>query len=104
MTIFAHEHWGAAVRLVKLVQGERHCIAPAAAGAGRPGAALGDYCEADANGVQRSMTSGIRVSVSGSEVKGRAFLKDGGYDDQVYEKLGPGNWRVKTSVHVAAAR
>jgi hypothetical protein len=159
-------------RLVKLVQSERHCIAPAAAGAGRPGgangptvtieptptgargvanlgtaeyqdeyaktadgwrfasrtvivapekaagidarellaigrlggAALGDYYEADANGVQRLMTSGIRVTVSGTEVKGRAFLKDGGYDEQVYEKVGPGNWRVKSSTHVTAAR
>jgi hypothetical protein len=65
------------------------------------GAALGDYYEADANGVQRLMTSGIRIGVAGTAVTGRAFLKAGGYDDQVYEKLGPGNWRVKSSTHVA---
>jgi hypothetical protein len=47
------------------------------------------------------LTSGVRVSVSGSEVKGRAFLKGGGYNDEVYEKLGPGKWRVKSSTHVA---
>jgi hypothetical protein len=64
------------------------------------GAKLGDYYEADANGVKRLMTSGVRVSVSGTEVKGRAFLKAGGYDDEVYEKVGPGQWRVKSSVHV----
>jgi hypothetical protein len=159
-------------RLVALVQSERHCIAPPAGGAARPGGAngptvaieaspggargvanlgtaeyqdeytktasgwrfasrtvivaaektagldanelvaldklggarLGDYYEADQNGVRRLMTSGIRISTSGTEVKGRAFLKDGGYDDEVYEKLGPGRWRVASSVHVAAAR
>ena len=65
------------------------------------GARLGDRYEPDQNGVARLMTSGVRVSVSGTEVTGRAFLKDGGYDDEVYEKLGPGRWRVKSSVHVA---
>jgi hypothetical protein len=65
------------------------------------GSALGDDYEADPNGGKpRLLTSGIRVSVSGNEVKGRAFLKDGSYNDQVYEKIGPGNWRVKSSVHV----
>ena len=156
-------------RLIALVQSERHCIAPPAAGTARPGgtngptvvleatptgvrgianlgtaeyqdeytktasgwrfasrtviiapekaagldarellaigalggARLGDRYEPDSNGVARLMTSGVRVSVSGTEVTGRAFLKDGGYDDQVYEKLGPGRWRVKSSVHVA---
>jgi len=43
----------------------------------------------------------VRITVSGTEVMGRAFLKNGGYDDEVYEKLGPGRWRVKSSVHVA---
>jgi hypothetical protein len=66
------------------------------------GSALGDNYEADQNGGKpRLLTSGVRVSVSGTEVKGRAFLKDGGYNDEVYEKLGPGKWRVKSSVHVA---
>jgi hypothetical protein len=31
------------------------------------------------------------------------FLKDGGYDDEAYEKTGPGQWRVKSSTHVAPA-
>jgi hypothetical protein len=155
-------------RLIALVQSERHCIAPPAAGAGRPGGAngptvaleatasgvrgvanlgtaeyqdeylktpggwrfasrtviiaaekaagldarellaiadlggssLADHYEADQNGVQRLMTSGVRIGVSGTEVTGRAFLEGGGYDDVVYEKLGPGQWRVKSSVHV----
>jgi hypothetical protein len=64
------------------------------------GARLGDRYEPDQNGVSRLMTSGVRISVSGTDVTGRAFLKDGGYDDEVYEKLGPGRWRVKSSVHV----
>ncbi len=67
------------------------------------GAKLGDHYEADQNGVQRLMTSGVRVNVSGNQVTGRAYLKDGSYDDQVYERLGPGEWRVKSSTHVPAA-
>jgi hypothetical protein len=66
------------------------------------GSALGDYHEADANGVDRLMTSGVRVSVSGTVVSGRAFLSGGGYNDEVYEKLAPGRWRVQSSVHVPA--
>jgi len=64
------------------------------------GAALGDYYEADANGVDRLMTSGVRVGVSGTVVSGRVFLRAGGYNDEVYEKLAPGRWRVQSSVHV----
>jgi hypothetical protein len=64
------------------------------------GSALGDYYEQDPNGEKQLMTSGVRVNVKGSEVSGRAFLKGGGYNDEVYEKLGPGKWRVKSSVHV----
>ena len=162
-------HMVGRARLVALVQSERHCVAPPAAGAARPGASngptvvlevtpsgvhgvaklgtaeyqdeytktangwrfasrtvliaaekeagldarellaigelggarLGDRYEPDANGVSRLMTSGVRVTVSGGEVTGRAFLKAGGYDDEVYEKLGPSRWRVKSSVHVA---
>ena len=59
------------------------------------GAKLGDHYEPDQNGVQRLMTSGVKVSVSGNQVTGRAYFKDGTYSDQVYEKLGPGEWRVK---------
>lgn len=67
------------------------------------GAALGDYYEADADGVDRLMTSGVRINVSGTVVSGRAFLSDGSYNDQVYEKLGPGNWRVQSSQNFPAA-
>jgi len=61
------------------------------------GPKLGDHYEPDQNGVQRLMTSGVKVSVSGNQVTGRAYLKDGTYTDDVYEKLGPGEWRVKSS-------
>ena len=64
------------------------------------GAKLGDHYEPDQNGVPRLMTSGVKVSVSGTQVTGRAFLKDGTYDDEIYEKLGPGEWRVKSITHV----
>jgi hypothetical protein len=64
------------------------------------GAKLGDHYEADQNGMQRLMTSGVKITVSGDKVAGREFLKDGGYDDTVYEKLGNGDWRIKSSTHV----
>jgi SnoaL-like domain len=66
------------------------------------GAKLGDYYEADQSGVPRLLTSGVRISVADGEVRGRAFLESGGYDDEVYEKLGPGKWRVKSSTFVPA--
>jgi len=158
-------------RLVALVESERHCIAPPASGAARPGgngptvaleatpsgvrgvanlgtaeyqdeyiktssgwrfasrtvliaaektagldargllainelraADVGDYYEPDQNGVRRLMTSGVRVSVAGTEVTGRAFLKAGGYDDEVYEQVGPGQWRVKSSKRVGGSK
>ena len=67
------------------------------------GANLGDHYEPDHNGVPRLMTSGVKISVSGNQVVGRAYLKDGSYDDQVYEKAGTGEWRIKSSTHVPAA-
>jgi hypothetical protein len=67
------------------------------------GAELGDHYEADQNGVQRLMTSGVRVGVAEAGVTGRAYLRTGGYNDQVYEKLGPGQWRVRSSVYVPDA-
>jgi hypothetical protein len=60
------------------------------------GANLGDHHEADQNGVRRLMTSGVKVSVSGDQVTGRAYFKDGTYSDEVYEKLASGEWRVKS--------
>lgn len=59
------------------------------------GANLGDHYEADAKGVQRLMTSGVKLSVTGGQVAGRAYFKDGTFKDAVYEKLGPGQWRIK---------
>ena len=64
------------------------------------GSELGDYYETDANGVRRLLTSGIRVGVGDAGVTGRAYLRSGGYNDQVYEKVAPGEWRVKSSVFV----
>jgi hypothetical protein len=64
------------------------------------GSELGDYYETDANGVRRLLTSGVRVGVAEAGVTGRAYLRSGGYNDQVYERVAPGQWRVKSSVHV----
>lgn len=68
------------------------------------GAKLGDHYVADQSGVERLMNVGVQVTVKDGEVTGRAYLKDGGYDDQAYEKTGPGQWRVKSSTHVAESR
>jgi hypothetical protein len=67
------------------------------------GANPGDHFEPDQNGHARLMTSGVKVSISGDQVTGRAYLNDGGYNDQVYEKLASGDWRLKSSMHVPAA-
>lgn len=67
------------------------------------GAQLADYYAADQNGVKRLRTSGVAISVADGVVKGRAYLKDGGYDEDVYEKVGPGQWRIKSRTHVPAA-
>jgi hypothetical protein len=66
-------------------------------------AKAGDYYEPDPKGVSRLLTSGVRITVKDNDVTGRVFLKAGGYDDEVYEKTGPGQWRVKSSTHIAAA-
>ncbi len=60
---------------------------------------LGDHYE-QRDGAMRLMTSGVRIGVKDGQVTGRAFLKDGGYNDETYEKLGPGKWRVKSSTYV----
>jgi hypothetical protein len=67
------------------------------------GSELGDHYVADQNGVKRLMTSGVAISVEGGTIKGRAYLKDGGYDEDVYERSGPGQWRIKSRTHVPAA-
>ncbi|HEX5110395.1 MAG TPA: nuclear transport factor 2 family protein [Vicinamibacterales bacterium] len=66
------------------------------------GSDLGDYYVADQNGIRRLRTSGVAISVSGGAVTGRAYLKSGGYYDDVYEKTGPGQWRIKSRVLVPA--
>lgn len=64
------------------------------------GAELGDHYVPDQNGIKRLRTSGVAIGVSAGAVTGRAYLKDGGYYDDVYEKVGPGQWRIKSRAHV----
>lgn len=61
---------------------------------------LGNYYTPDANGIERLLVSGVAVSVDGDNVTGRAYLKDGGYVDEVYDKLDSGSWRIVSSVSV----
>jgi len=57
---------------------------------------LGDYYVADQNGVKRLRTSGVAIAVSAGVITGHAYLKTGGYYDDVYEKTGPGQWRIQS--------
>jgi hypothetical protein len=63
---------------------------------------LGDYYVPDANGVPRLRTSGVAIAVTGGAITGHAYLKTGGYYDDVYEKIGPGQWRIKSRTLVPA--
>jgi len=64
------------------------------------GPGLGDYYVPDQNGVKRLKTSGVEIRISDGAVTGRAYLKDGGYYDDVYEKVAPGAWRIKSRTRV----
>jgi hypothetical protein len=57
---------------------------------------LGDYYVADQNGIKRLRTSGVAIAVSAGVITGHAYLKNGGYYDDVYEKIGPGQWRIQS--------
>jgi len=66
------------------------------------GADLGDYYVPDQNGVKRLRTSGVAIAVTGGAITGHAYLKTGGYYDDVYEKIAPGQWRIKSRTLVPA--
>lgn len=57
---------------------------------------LADYYVADQSGVKRFRTSGVEIGVKDGVVTGRVYLKTGGFYDDVYEKSGPGQWRIKS--------
>jgi hypothetical protein len=64
------------------------------------GSELGDYYVADQNGIKRLRTSGVAIAVSAGAITGHAYLKNGGYNDDVYEKIAPGQWRIKSRTYV----
>ena len=61
---------------------------------------LGDYYVADQNGVKRLRTSGVEIAIKAGAITGHAYLKTGGYYDDVYEKIAPGQWRIKSRTMV----
>jgi hypothetical protein len=63
---------------------------------------LGDYYVADQNGIKRLRTSGVAIALTAGEITGHAYLKAGGYYDDVYEKIAPGQWRIKSRKLVPA--
>ena len=66
------------------------------------GGELADYYVPDQNGVKRLRTSGVAISVTNGTVTGRVYLMGGGYLDEVYEKVAPGEWRVKSRTRTPA--
>ena len=62
----------------------------------------GDYYVADPNGIKRLRTSGVAIAVTAGAITGHAYLKAGGYYDDVYEKTGPGQWRIQSRKLVPA--
>jgi hypothetical protein len=58
-----------------------------------------DFYSPDQNGVPRLRTSNVAVNIVNGAVTGRAFTKDGGYSDDVYEKVA-GQWRIKSRTKV----
>ena len=57
---------------------------------------LGDYYVADQNGTRRFRTSGVEIIVKDGVFTGRVYLKDGTSYDDVYEKVGTGQWQIKS--------
>jgi hypothetical protein len=57
---------------------------------------LGDYYVVDQSGARRFRTSGVEIGVKDGVVTGRVYLKNGNSYDDVYEKTGPGQWRIKS--------
>ena len=57
---------------------------------------LADYYVADQGGTKRFRTSGVEIIVKDGVVGGRVYLKNGNSYEDVYEKSGPGQWRIKS--------
>ena len=57
---------------------------------------LADYYVADQGGTKRFRTSGVEIIVKDGVVTGRVYLKNGNSYEDVYERSGPGQWRIKT--------
>jgi hypothetical protein len=60
-----------------------------------------DFYVAGQDGVRRFRSSGVAISVAAGTVSGRAYLKSGGYYDDVYEKTAQGAWRFTSRAFVA---
>ena len=59
-----------------------------------------DYWPAGQDGVKRFNSAGVVIRVAQGVVNGRAYLKDGGYYDDIYEKSAQGSWRFKSRTYV----
>lgn len=57
---------------------------------------------AEENGKPRFMSSGVVIRVDAGTVGGRVYVDGGAYYDDVYERIGPQEWRVKSRELVRA--
>lgn len=65
------------------------------------GGNLGENWVADAGGVERLLNAGVTLGLDDDgSVTGRVYLGDGSRYDDVYEQLGPGEWRIASRTHV----
>jgi hypothetical protein len=66
------------------------------------GPELADHYVVNESGAKRLRSSGVAIGVTSGKVTGRAYLADGSYYDDVYEKTA-GGWRIQSRAHVPAA-
>ncbi|HWK55090.1 MAG TPA: nuclear transport factor 2 family protein [Hyphomicrobiales bacterium] len=61
-----------------------------------------DFYSPDQNGISRLRVSGVAISTTeDGVVMGRAYVKGGGYNTDIYEKTANGEWRIKSRTFVS---
>jgi hypothetical protein len=53
-------------------------------------------------GVKHLLSTGVSLRVANGVVAGRTFVEGGGYNEDVFERVGAGQWRIKSRVFVPA--
>ncbi len=66
------------------------------------GPSLADYYVTNDKGIKQLMTTGVALRIVEGTVTGHSYVQGGGYNDDVFEKLGAQQWRIKSRTFVAA--